>query len=268
MPFSHPKVLRHDAVARVLGGEQPQVVARELGVSRTTVYGWVHEARPDHFLPRPLCWRCQGGATPDVAVYAYLLGAYLGDGCVSPGRTWVLRITCGDVWPGVADEVEAAVRSVSGRSVQRVRKAGAHDVQAWWQHWPCVIPQTGPGRKHHRVIALEPWQQALVDDHPGRFLRGLFHSDGWRGMNVAVVTRGGTTTRYRYPRYQFVNRSDDIRDLCCASLDRLGIAWRQSNRWTISVARRGAVAALDEHVGSEELTAHCGAGHSAEPCPP
>jgi hypothetical protein len=38
----------------------------------------------------------------------------------------------------------------------------------------------------------------------GQFLRGLFHSDGWRGLN-RVHVKGRD---YSYPRYQFSNRSD------------------------------------------------------------
>jgi len=77
----------------------------------------------------------------------------------------------------------------------------------------------------------------------------IIHSDGWRGTNWTTRTVGGTTKKYTYPRYQFSNRSADIRGIFTGALDRLGIAWRQSNQWTISVARREAVAALDAFVG-------------------
>jgi hypothetical protein len=54
---------------------------------------------------------------------------------------------------------------------------------------------------------------------------------------------------YEYPRYFFTNASDDIRRLFTDALDRLGIASKQSNTRVISVARRDAVARLDEFVG-------------------
>ena len=44
-------------------------------------------------------------------------------------------------------------------------------------------------------------------------------------------------------------RSADIHRLCGDALDRLGVAWRFSKPTTISVARREAVARLDEFVG-------------------
>jgi hypothetical protein len=91
---------------------------------------------------------------------------------------------------------------------------------------------------------LTDWQDAIVGEHPDQLVRGLLHSDGWRGIN-RVIVRGKT---YNYGRYQFSNRSDDIRDLFCTALDRLDVPWRRMNRWNISVARRSAVAALDVFV--------------------
>jgi hypothetical protein len=51
------------------------------------------------------------------------------------------------------------------------------------------------------------------------------------------------------PRYLFVNKSADILGLCGDTLDRLGVTWRFSKPTTISVAKREAVARLDEFVG-------------------
>jgi hypothetical protein len=46
-----------------------------------------------------------------------------------------------------------------------------------------------------------------------------------------------------------VNESADILKLCRETLDRLGVEWRYSKPNTISVAKRDAVARLDEFVG-------------------
>jgi hypothetical protein len=116
-------------------------------------------------------------------------------------------------------------------------------------HWLHLFPQHGAGVKHERPIVLEPWQVELIDVDPRPLIRGLIHSDGWRGTNWTEKTVGGTTKRYTYSRYIFSNRSADIRRIFTDALDRLGVEWRQSNRWTISIARRQAVAALDEFVG-------------------
>lgn len=95
------------------------------------------------------------------------------------------------------------------------------------------------------TIVLADWQQQIVDDHHEEFLRGLIHSDGCRHINR--VWRNGKA--YEYSRYNFTNVSADIRALFCASCDALGIRWTRMNARNISVARREAVAALDEFVG-------------------
>jgi hypothetical protein len=163
---------------------------------------------------------------------------------------WALRIACSQQWPGVLDEcVNAIMQLRPDHTVSRLRRPGCTMVTARWKHWICLFPQHGPGKKHNRPIVLEPWQEELVEQHTGRFLRGLFHSDGCRITNWAPRTVGGTTTRYEYPRYFFSNKSHHVLDLCAMSLDRLGIVHRRPRADTISVARRAAVAALDEVVG-------------------
>jgi hypothetical protein len=117
------------------------------------------------------------------------------------------------------------------------------------RHWPCLFPQHGPGRKHHRKIELEGWQEIIVRKFPGEFAKGLFHSDGWRGVNRVRRPLADGDRWYEYPRYPFGNESRDILRLCGEALDRLGAAWRFSRRNSISVARREAVARLDEFVG-------------------
>jgi hypothetical protein len=54
---------------------------------------------------------------------------------------------------------------------------------------------------------------------------------------------------YEYPRYQFSNRSEDIKRLFTDTCDGLGIEWRHWGQYHISVARRASVARLDEFVG-------------------
>ena len=122
-------------------------------------------------------------------------------------------------------------------------------VKSYSKHWPCLFPQYGPGRKHERPIRLEAWQQEIVAEFPGDFARGLFHSDGSRSINrVRRRLRDGDRW-YEYSRYFFSNESRDILGLCGEALDRLGVAWRFSRANAISVARREAVARLDEFVG-------------------
>ena len=108
-----------------------------------------------------------------------------------------------------------------------------------------LFPQHGSGRKHERPIVLTDWQREITAAHPEQLIRGLIHSDGCRFVNRV---RHGEKV-YAYPRYMFSNRSRDIHAIFTDHLDQLGIAWRWSNDHTISIARREAVARLDEFVG-------------------
>lgn len=133
------------------------------------------------------------------------------------------------------------------RPVPRPDSAGLRCVRlnSTWRQWPCLLPQHGPGRKHRRKIELTGWQQEIVDAAPEAFLRGLIHTDGWRGWN-RVRVKG---KEYAYPRYQFSNRSDDIRRLFTDTCDRLNVKWREGTRYHISVAQRESVAMLDSFIG-------------------
>ena len=207
--------------------------------------------------PRAVCPRC--APSPNLPEpredYAYLLGLYLGDGCISRASTrdkdvWKLRIACADAWPGLRQECEQAMSAVRPASkVRTQQQVGCTEVVSCSRHWPCLIPQHGPGRKPTRRIELQSWQRAIVTENAGRFDRGLFHSDGYRGINRVQAHLTDGDRWYEYPRYLFTNESGDILRLCGETLDQLGVAWRFSRRNAISVARREAVARLDEFVG-------------------
>lgn len=224
--------------------------SKHLGVSRAALRDWRDHGVDPRGRPVP-CFVCAGGHCADPAAYATLLGYYLGDGCVSPQRrTYSLRISCDERYADIVNDVGEAVEAVHpGGRVCHIRARGVVVVQNCWNHWPCVFPQHGPGRKHERDLVLEDWQCEIVKAHPAELLRGLFHSDGCRVNNWATRTVAGTKKRYDYPRWQFVNHSADIRTWCIEALDVLDIPWRQSSWHTISVSSRAGVARLDELIG-------------------
>lgn len=180
-----------------------------------------------------------------------MLGLYLGDGCISSGPKGVysLRIACCDDYPRLMDECEESIRVVRPGRVSRAQSVGCTYVAAYSKHWPHLFPQHGPGRKHERSIVLEAWQRDIVEAYPGRFLRGLIHSDGCRFINWTTRPVAGVVKRYEYPRYYFTNASADIRGLCCWALGMLDVSHTHPSERNISVARKLAVAVLDEHVG-------------------
>jgi hypothetical protein len=234
-------------------GQSLSSISLATGVSRATLRDW--RDNPDRDGAWRTCARCAEVKTlPEPGSdYAYLLGLYLGDGCISANRdkgVWVLRIACADAWPGLLEDCQRAAKAIRpGNKVGTVHKVGCTEVYASSKHWPCLFPQHGPGKKHNRKIELETWQRAITNQHPGQFARGLFHSDGCRFTNRVLRRLPSGDRWYEYPRYMFTNESADILRLCGETLDQLGVAWRFSRRNTISVARREAVARLDVYVG-------------------
>ncbi|MFE9766437.1 helix-turn-helix domain-containing protein [Streptomyces sp. NPDC005808] len=239
---------RKRALSLVGQGRSLNSVSKETGISRAAIRSWQERVEP---LPRM--------AAPDSrpvanqSAYAYLLGLYLGDGCISPhprGTGYYLRIACADAWPGLIQQCREAITSVSpGIGVYTIQKQGCVMITSYGRHWPCLFPQHGPGKKHDRLIALEPWQEEIVDAHPWEFIRGLIHSDGCRITNWTEKVIGGERKRYEYPRYFFTNKSPDIIRLYTDTLDAVGVGWKQANSQNISVARRSSVALMDTHVG-------------------
>jgi hypothetical protein len=181
--------------------------------------------------------------------YSFLLGFYLGDGTISTSQKGVhaLRIFNDSRYVAVLAECAVAVAAVMPNNrVGFVLRARCIELISRSKAWPCLFPQHGPGRKHERPIELAEWQSKIVRRHPHQFLRGLFHSDGCRVTNVAVNRTG---QRYEYPRYFFTNASEDIRELCCAALQQVGVRYTQPSERVISVARACSVAYLDRFIG-------------------
>jgi hypothetical protein len=221
-------------------------IARETGIPRGTVRGWRIGRTPNISRQLGNCALCSGNAEAlPLPAYPYLLGLYLGDGCIAacPRNVYKLRIACAARYPELIRQCELAMAEVLPNKVGRIRKTneGCWEVYSFSKHWPCLFPQHGPGRKHERRIELTPWQQELVDLDLRPLVRGLLHSDGCRVLNGV----NGTP----YPRYHFSNVSADIRGIFGRACDQLGIEWRPNNPWSLSVARRASVALLDEFVG-------------------
>ncbi|RCV51677.1 helix-turn-helix domain-containing protein [Marinitenerispora sediminis] len=260
--------VRRSAVQLLDSGLSYSAVARRTGINRSTLREWfLHRDLIEKYQNLGSCVRCEPiSRLPEPQIrYSYLLGLYLGDGCISHAGNrekgvWALRIICADAWPGLVQECVSTLEAVlPGHQIGTIAKPGCCEVVARWKHWPCYFPQHGPGPKHVRPIELAPWQRDIVDRHPQPLVRGLFHSDGCRVTNRVRRQVAGTWKHYEYPRYFFTNTSRDILDLMGDTLDRLGVEWRI--RWkkpasdshqpagVISVAEKRSVALLDSFIG-------------------
>lgn len=248
------------ALALIHAGVDDCEIGRRLNIPRGTIRDWRggvksgSGGRTKSWSGRRSdggCFRC-GGAWLDARAYAYLLGVYLGDGCLSPHPRGVyrLRVACDLKYPNIINEIASHIAIIRG--VERVgftAQEGCVVVSGYWKHWPCLFPQHGPGRKHHRRIELASWQQQIVADHPKALVRGLIHSDGCRYINPVTKRSPSGTKRYRYPRYVFTNASTDILEIFTGALGLLGVHWTQTTPRDIAVSRRADVAFLDSFVG-------------------
>lgn len=247
------------ALGLIEKGLNDSEVARALGLPRRTIQYW-RVGRDANSGGRTIAWtgkrritcfRCTETSL-DAEAYAYLLGAYLGDGWIwnGPRGVYQLRITCDLKYPGIINEIASHIVIVRGvDKVGFAVRTGCVDVYAHWKHWACVFPQHGPGRKHERRIELEPWQQPIVADHPKALIRGLIQSDGNRHINTVTRRLAAGPKSYRYPRYMFTNASTDILGIFTNALDLLGIHWTRTTARVVSIARRDDVAFVDTFVG-------------------
>ncbi|HYK95193.1 MAG TPA: hypothetical protein VE011_04900 [Candidatus Dormibacteraeota bacterium] len=185
------------------------------------------------------------------APYAYLLGIYLGDGCLTlaHGNVWRLRISQDASYPKIIEQIEQAITEVASRHPGRIRRQGCFEIYSNWKHWLCVFPQHAPGPKHLRAIKLTPWQKEIVAAEPSELIRGLIHSDGCRTINRVTRSWSNTVRTYEYPRYFFANHSAEIRGLFIETCGQIGVEARHNNRYSVSVARRPSVEILESIIG-------------------
>ena len=248
--------VRHRALALIDSGHSLRSVSMSTGINRSTLRDWRDHPEKNQ-RSRASCPRCADVVslpTP-CADYAYLLGLYLGDGCISRASdrnkdVWKLRIFCADAWPGLTAECVRAMRAIRpDNKIFTVQKQGCTEVLSTSRHWPCLFPQHGAGKKHLRRIELAQWQQVIVERYPGKFVRGLMHSDGYRGLNRVRQTLETGERRIGVPAVSVRERVGGHPVPVRADAGPAGGGWRFSKPNTISVAKRDAVARLDEFVG-------------------
>jgi hypothetical protein len=229
-------------------------ISRRTGIPRRTIAGWRHGhiprfAKADAVESCPQCGHPAHEFGRLGCEYGYLLGIYLGDGCIAKfPRTYRLTISMDRAYPAIVAECVQAMRGVmptSKVSIFHRWNEQTEEIHSYSKAWPCFFPQHGSGVKHLRKLELTSWQSQLVERDPRPLLRGLVHSDGCRHLNTIRHPK----KTYRYPRYEFTNKSEDIKRIFCSACDLLEIEWRVMNAKTISIARRESVARMDEFIG-------------------
>jgi hypothetical protein len=240
-------------VALMEKGHGDSEIARITGIPRGTISAWRHGRGTGYHLRLRAAqpsWRpsCPGE-------YSYLLGLYLGDGCVyvSPRGFASIVITLDVSYPGIVMEAMCALEACFPDTPAHRFSQSEGSVAAVKLNHPALrfaFPQHGRGAKHLRVIELTRWQREITTTFPRELLRGLIHSDGCRTINrFKTKLPSGRIATYEYPRYFFSNLSEDIRRIFCEHCELLGIRWTQSNPRNISISHRKSVALMDEFIG-------------------
>jgi len=246
MFVTHAPELVEQALQMRASGRPGTQIARDLGVPRGTVRDWLAGKTPRATRIGPTCPLCGEAAHRFDRLpyaYVYLLGLYLGDGCISahPRRVYRLCVVLDAAYPSIIDQTAEAIRQVrpSNAVGRRRREYNDIEVSSYSKAWPCLLPQHGPGKKHERRIVLQPWQHDLVRRAPHLLLRGLIHSDGCRFVNTG---RDG----WRAPRYAFTNLSADIRTMFIDACVQFSVRSTTSGS-TVYVSRKDDVELLDAH---------------------
>lgn len=154
--------------------------------------------------------------------YSYILGFYLGDGCVYQTRETSQSKTL--MIANQASFVE--MNNLITHSLQLLfpNKTIKHYYR---KNSDCVnikvhamsldeLFLSGKGVKHTRKIELKEWQDNICKQYPKDFIKGLIESDGCRFQPVK---------KYEYTVYQFANASKDIHSILQKFCDILEIEY-------------------------------------------
>jgi hypothetical protein len=185
----YERSVRERAICVRREGWSISAIHRELSVSRAAIAAWLDDpARALEAFNR--CFVCGEGEVPDA--YAYLLGQYLGDGCLTTyHRVPKLRIACADDYPNIAAEVDRSLIAVSGNAVCTFQAVGCSEHATYWNHWTCLFPQHGT------------WAQARACHCLGAVAAGRR-----RGPALAVAARSDPLGRMPSDEHDSARRQD------------------------------------------------------------
>ena len=145
-----------DAARRLIAaGVNDCAIARQIGVPRTTVRDW--RCRPQirpRLVSESPCGVIHDFAALPAAAYCYVLGLYLGDGCISRDRrVWRLRITLDQKYPAIIDRCREAIDMLMpGQRAGIVQQAkGCVDVIAVFETLAVPVPSARSRQEAHKA---------------------------------------------------------------------------------------------------------------------
>lgn len=148
--------------------------------------------------------------------YSYILGLYLGDGCISKTHkenVFRMRIILDTVYLTLNKYAIKNLQTIFPNNkvtITKVLNQNCVTLSVYSSLLPEVFPHTGLGMKHLRKIELTDWQKEIII--PKNIIQGLFHSDGSYYL-----------TENRYDTFAFTNMSYDIKTIYDTYLNKLGV---------------------------------------------
>jgi hypothetical protein len=196
-------------------------ISRETGIPRSTVIDIVNHKYTKVSGKPPIKFNANDLSEEQKEAYSYILGQYLGDGCIDLCKkgVWRIRISSDYKYPNIIKEIKDKFIILLPKNkplsniVMYGDKPSCDQVTVYSKQLIDMFPQHGNGKKHNRRIFLTDWQKSIVDRYTKSFLRGLIHSDGSRFF-------AKQDQRYRY---QFTNCSEDIISIYKEYMDKLNI---------------------------------------------
>ena len=152
--------------------------------------------------------------------YSYILGIYLGDGCISKAKkSYKIRIALDEKYYNIIEECEKNFKELfpsSSVGIYKVKNKNMYFVNVYSCNLLELFPQHGDGLKYKRDIKLEKFQYDIIDDV--QLIKGLIHSDGclYKANNKGYISFF----------YNFTNMSKNIIDILCGSLDNININYK------------------------------------------
>lgn len=154
--------------------------------------------------------------------YSYILGFYLGDGCLAnaKGRSYTIMLANQADFYVMNKELMNSLQIIfPSKKVAFYKRPASNccDIKLTAINLGELFPH-GKGTKHTRKIELTDWQWEIVFAYPQKFIKGLIQSDGCR-----------FSPRFKecptYIIYQFSNCSEDIHKILQNVSDRIGLSY-------------------------------------------
>jgi hypothetical protein len=203
----------NNIIALYNSGYTQNEIFKTLGIDRGTIRQIIND--PDGYLSKST--KEFSLSDIDKKSYAFLLGIYLGDGCISKthkDNVYKLRILCDNRYINILNEISKSISIIlpdNKVSINRHGSDNCSEIYVYSKNLIQLFPQHDTGKKHERQIILEDWQKEIIDEYNLDFFKGLMYSDG------SFYFSG------KYERANFTNKSIDIINLCSESMKKLNI---------------------------------------------